>query len=58
MAEATFKLCKTEFVYEQKFHTLQQLQYELDDYVNWLNNFRIHSSLNYLTPAEVRENRP
>ena len=58
VAEATFKLCKTEFVYGRKFHTLQQLQYELDDYVNWFNNFRIHSSLNYLTPAEVRENRP
>ena len=58
VAEATFKLCKTEFIYGKKFHSLQQLQYELDDYVNWFNNFRIHGSLNYLTPAEVRENRP
>ena len=34
--------------------TLEQLQYELSDYVNWFNNHRIHSSLGYLTPKEYR----
>jgi len=58
VAEATFKLCKTEFVYGRTFNSLEKLRYELDDYVNWFNNFRIHSSLNYMTPAEVRANRP
>ena len=58
VAEATFKLCKTEFIYGRTFDSLEQLQLELADYVNWFNNFRTHSSLNYQTPAEARANRP
>lgn len=34
--------------------TLELLQYELSDYVNWFNNHRIHSSLGYLTPKKYR----
>lgn len=56
VAEATFKIVKTEFVKFNKFETLEKLQYELADYVNWFNNHRIHSSLGYLTPAEYRIN--
>lgn len=54
VAEATFKVIKTEFVKGQTYETLEQLQYELSDYVNWFNNHRIHSSLGYLTPKEYR----
>ena len=54
VAEATFKIIKTEFVKGQEYETLEQLQYELADYVNWFNNQRIHSSLGYLTPKEYR----
>lgn len=54
VAEATFKIIKTEFVKGQEYETLEQLQYELADYVNWFNNHRIHSSLGYLTPKEYR----
>lgn len=50
VAEATFKVIKTEFVKGQTYETLEQLQYELSDYVNWFNNHRIYSSLGYLTP--------
>lgn len=28
---------------------------KLFDYVNWHNNFGIHSSLNYLTPIEYKK---
>ena len=31
------------------------LETELFDYVNWYNNFRIHSSLDYLTPVEYKK---
>ncbi|NDL66460.1 IS3 family transposase [Anaerotalea alkaliphila] len=31
---------------------------ELSDYVNWHNNIRIHSSLNYLTPVAFRNLEP
>jgi putative transposase len=54
VAEATFKIIKTEFVKHRTFESLEELQYELADYVNWFNNHRIHSSLDYLTPAEYR----
>ncbi len=54
VAEASFKIIKTEFVKGKIFRDLEELQYELVDYVNWFNNHRIHSSLNYLTPKEYR----
>lgn len=55
VAEATFKVFKTEFAYPNNFETLEQLNLELFDYVHWYNNLRIHSSLNYLTPVEYKE---
>ena len=54
VAEASFKIIKTEFVKGKIFRDLEELQYELADYVNWFNNHRIHSSLGYLTPKEYR----
>lgn len=54
VAEATFKIIKIEFVKGQTYETLEQLQYELSDYVNWFNKHRIHSSLGYLTPKEYK----
>ncbi len=56
VAEATFKSIKTEFVYGQYFETLNDLKYQLSDYVNWFNNHRIHSSLGYLTPYQYKIN--
>ncbi len=56
VAEATYKIIKTEFIKKRVFASLEELQIELADYVNWFNNHRIHSSLDYLTPREFREN--
>ena len=56
VAEATFKIIKTEFVYGEIFESLNELQYKLADYVNWFNNHRIHSSLGYLTPCQFKLN--
>ena len=56
VAEATFKTLKTEFVLGKNFRTLEELRYELFDYVNWYNNHRIHSSLDYQTPIGYRTN--
>lgn len=55
VAEATFKIFKTEFVYGRNFYSLGQLRHELATYVKWFNNERIHGSLNYLTPVEFRQ---
>ncbi len=56
VAEATFKIIKTEFVKGYTFSSLEELQLQLADYVNWFNHHRIHSSLGYLTPVEYRMN--
>ena len=54
VAEATFKVFKTEFSNRYIFMSLDELNIELADYVNWYNNIRIHSTLGYLTPAEFK----
>lgn len=54
VAEATFKIIKTEFVHQYRFESLDDLQKLLFDYVNWYNNIRIHGSLDYLTPMGYR----
>lgn len=48
------KIIKTEFVNNQVFKSLSELQLLLADYVNWFNNHRIHSSLGYLTPSQFK----
>ena len=57
VAEATFKIFKSEFVYGRNFESLAQLKMELADYVNWFNHFRIHSSLGYLSPKEFKASK-
>ncbi len=52
VAEATFKTIKTEFVKDSKFDNLEELSFELFDYINWFNLFRLHSSLDYQSPIE------
>ena len=47
VAEATFKIIKTEFVKGSYFESLDQLKLELDDYVHWFNHIRIHGTLDY-----------
>jgi len=54
VAESTFKIFKSEFVHGRNFGSLAQLKLELADYINWFNNFRIHSSLGYLSPREFK----
>lgn len=54
VAEASFKIFKTEFAFNKIFRSFEELEYLVFDYVNWYNNHRIHGSLNYLTPVEYR----
>lgn len=49
--EATNKSLKTEFIYQQRFDSLAELETKLAQYIHWYNNQRLHSSLNYQTPA-------
>ncbi|OUQ07024.1 hypothetical protein B5E92_10010 [Erysipelatoclostridium sp. An15] len=54
VAEATYKIIKTEFAFNKRFESLEELELELFDYINWYNNVRIHGSLGYKTPVEFR----
>ena len=53
--ESTNRILKTEFVYRERFSDLRDLQVKLSDYVHWYNNFRIHSTLGYMSPVEFRK---
>jgi len=54
VAEATYKIIKTEFAFNRVFKNLDELNKDLRDYVLWYNYKRIHSSLEYRTPVEYR----
>ena len=54
VVEATYKIVKTEFAYNQRFESFEELERELFDYVNWYNNIRIHGSLDYQMSAQYR----
>ena len=54
VAEATYKVIKTEFAFSRIFKDFNELESELFDYVHWYNNIRIHGSLGYLTPIEYK----
>jgi transposase InsO family protein len=55
VAEATYKVMKTEFINQMEFQSLRHLEMELYDYVNWFNNHRIHGTLGYMTPVQYRQ---
>lgn len=54
VAEATFKVFKTEFANQLHFSSLEHLELELADYVHWFNHIRIHGTLGYLTPMAFK----
>ena len=53
--ESTNKILKAEFAYRESFANARELQVKLSDYVHWHNNFRIHSTLGYMSPVEFRK---
>ena len=54
VAEATFKVFKTEFIRGCQFDSLEDLQRELADYVHWYNHIRIHGTLGYMSPVQYK----
>ena len=53
--EPANKMLKAELVYREAFGTTRELWVKLTDYVHWYNNFRMHSTLGYMTPVEFRK---
>ena len=54
VAEATFKIFKTEFINKNNFNSLDELESKLAAYVYWFNNKRIHGTLNYMSPVKFK----
>ena len=54
VAEATYKIIKTEFTKYRHFTSLEQLRHELNRYIKWFNEKRIHSTLGYLSPLDYK----
>lgn len=53
VAESFFKTIKNECLNRYKFSTHQQLYQCIDEYINWYNTIRLHSSLGYISPLEM-----
>lgn len=53
--ESTNHILKTEFIYQNKFQTLSELEVKLFDYIHWYNHIRIHGSIGYVTPIAYRQ---
>lgn len=54
VAESTYRAFKIEFVYQENFSSLKELEIKTRDYVHWWNYHRIHGSLGYQTPMALR----
>ena len=46
---------RAELARREAFGTMRELRAKLSDYVHWYNNFRIHSTLGYMSPVEFRK---
>lgn len=53
--ESTNRILKAELVHRETFGTTRELRAKLSDCAHWYNNFRIHSTLGYMSPVEFRE---
>lgn len=55
MVESTNHILKRELVAGRRFGSEDELRGALFDWANWHDNFRIHSTLGYMSPVEFRE---
>ena len=53
--ESTNRILKAELARRETFGTTRELRAMLSGYVHWYNNFRINSTLGYMSPVEFRE---
>jgi putative transposase len=54
-SETLFGLLKVERLYGQRFHSIRAAKDETIAWLLWYNQTRMHSTLNYLSPAEYEQ---
>jgi len=57
VVESMYDILKTEFIFDEIFTNLENLQKRLDDWVWWYNNKRLHGSLGMIPPVMSRQTR-
>ena len=55
VVESTNRLLKKELIYRNHYTTIEQLRGDLNDYVWWSDDQRLHSTLGYRSPKEFTE---
>ena len=55
VVESTNRPLRKELVYRNSYATIGQLRRDLNDYVWWSDNQRLHSTLGYRSPKEFTE---
>ena len=55
VVESTNRLLKKELIYRNQYATIEQLRRDLNDYVWWSDDQRLHSTLGYRSPKEFTE---
>ena len=55
VVESTDRLLKKELIYRNHYTSLEQLRSDLNDYVWWSDNQRLHSTLGYRSPNEFTQ---
>ena len=55
VVESTNRLLKKDLIYRNRYTSLEQLRSDLNDYVWWFNNQRLHSALGYQSPNEFTQ---
>ena len=55
VVESTNRLLKKELIYRNRYTSLEQLRSDLNDYVWWSDNQRLHSTPGYRSPNEFTQ---
>ena len=58
LAESFVDSFKTELIADRVWRSRAQLELAVVGYIGWFNTSRLHSSLGYLTPAEIEAGHP
>lgn len=53
-SESMFHILKEEMIGNKRYTSLEELETDLTDFIQWYNNERVHSTLGYMSPAEFK----